>query len=202
MQERWWSLKSGSARFGVPEDKVRKALLSGDLVGIPSADGEDWLVRESDLLLVPVAPIERPTPRRVRSPSLLRIVLGLSIGVGAVALLTSSMGYSKCSPARPAVTQARLKQVAGMLELFLVDHGRYPNSLRDLFTKPDDIPLRDWPPGGTLSDEYGLQDGWGRDWIYRVPGADGRPYDLFSLGEDPEDPRDDVREPRSASSRR
>ncbi len=86
-----------------------------------------------------------------------------------------------------------IMQVSSMLELFFIDHGRYPNSLRDLVTRPDDVPLQDWPSGGYLSDESALQDGWNREWIYHVPGSEGRPYDLISLGADPIDPKDDLR---------
>ena len=44
-----------------------------------------------------------------------------------------------------------------------------------------DIDAKKWPPGGFL--KRFPKDGWDRDFIYRVPGTRGQPYDVISLGE-------------------
>jgi len=66
MQERWWSVRAASARFGISEDRLRIAILSGDLVAIPGDDGGDWLVREGDLVQLPRSSAFPATPARGR----------------------------------------------------------------------------------------------------------------------------------------
>src|ERR1043166_2787242 len=78
---------------------------------------------------------------------------------------------------------------AQLMRTILVDHARSHACAKrgGGAGKLDDIDLKDWP-----SDGYLLEipvDGWGREFVYRTPGTSGRRFDLFSLGEDPKNPK-------------
>jgi general secretion pathway protein G len=74
-----------------------------------------------------------------------------------------------------------LKQTKGQIELFKLDHGRYPERLEDLRQRPESIDPDRWPKGGYL--EEAPIDAWGRPLHYAFPGTRGA-FDLFSLGAD------------------
>lgn len=176
--------------------QLRTAIQSGDLVGIPSAQEGDWLVRESDLLRLPSIARETTKVRSTRGsssslcfPLLPLILLGIVIVCLAIAL--TSKQTDGCSKER--ATQAMLKTVSSQIEMFHLTHGRYPDWLEYLVTRPEDVATDQWPAGGYLTESP--VDGWGREFVYRVPGSDGRDYDLVSLGRDIRDPGDDIRVP-------
>src|SRR5690349_17805482 len=78
-------------------------------------------------------------------------------------------------------TAARMKQVQGVLQLFNVDHDRYPENLQDLVRRPSYVDPREWPAEGYLPEP--AVDEWGRPFLYRVPGKRGS-FDIISWGED------------------
>ncbi|MGH8258088.1 MAG: type II secretion system protein GspG, partial [Steroidobacteraceae bacterium] len=53
--------------------------------------------------------------------------------------------------------------------------------LQALVERPADPSLRNWKPGGYIS-QGSLKDPWGNDYQYVYPGTHGRQYYLFSLG--------------------
>jgi type II secretory pathway pseudopilin PulG len=191
MPEHWWSLKKASIRFGLPERELRESIASGDMVGIPRDTPGDWLVRESDLLVLRRHRGVERAPSSVRSggprpifPLLLAIVLGaLILGGGLISL--SGEYVNGCYKLR--ATQAILKSISGQIDLFQFNHGRYPSSLQELVMRPKDIAPDDWPPGGYLPEASATLDAWGREIVYRLPFAEGQAYDLLSLG-DPGNP--------------
>jgi general secretion pathway protein G len=184
--DHWWSLRKAAARFGRSERELRAAIQSGELVGIPAADGDDWFVRESDLLLLPGRPqrwlTDTLSPPRRGSPRILVLffVVLMLVFISFFAVVNIS-GSTSCG-GRPRFTEAILKQVGSQLEMFRLTHGRYPERLMDLVQKPVYVESDSWPKGGYLKDLP--VDGWGREFVYRVPGTDGRAFDLFSVGTD------------------
>ena len=193
MQDRWWSLRKASFRFAISERKLRAAILSGDLVGVPQDDGEDWLIRERDLRSLqqtPETPADEPAPvHRDFSRGTAVFVATLAVITVVAAGLINISGHSDCGgPVR--ATQAIIRTVSLQADEFHLNHGRHPERLVELVHKPDDIDLKDWP-----SDGYLLEipvDGWGREFVYRTPGTSGRRFDLFSLGEDPKNPKGEI----------
>lgn len=97
------------------------------------------------------------------------------------------------APAPPQEPTADiLRRVVAAIEKFYRATSRYPRSLTDLIVRPDDLEAARWQP---YLREYPT-DEWGRKLIYRVPGEEGRPFDLVSMGPDGrEGTRDDVRGP-------
>jgi general secretion pathway protein G len=108
------------------------------------------------------------------------MVVIVIIGILATVLVTQLSG--KADRAKVEATKAMIRQVGDALDLFKLDHNRYPRHLDDLLTPPPDINPKKWPPGGYL--KKAPRDGWDREFELRVPGTKGQPYDLVSFGED------------------
>jgi len=108
------------------------------------------------------------------------MVVIVIIGILATVVIVNISG--KADKARVEATQSLLKTLGGQMEMFKLDHNRYPDSLMDLYKMPSYIDPKKWPPGGYIT-EVPL-DGWGREFLLRFPGPDGSPFDIISLGED------------------
>jgi general secretion pathway protein G len=108
------------------------------------------------------------------------LVVVLLIGLLAAVVAVNVTG--PIGPSRATATVARIKQLKTALELFKLHHRRYPESLGDLAARPPYADPNQWPAGGYL--EEVPRDGWGREFVYRVPGARGAPFDVVSWGED------------------
>ena len=109
-----------------------------------------------------------------------RMVVIVIIGILATIVIVNISG--KGDIARMRATEAILKQVGGQLEMFKLTHNKYPVAVIDLFRMPPYIDPKEWPSGGYLTDPP--VDGWNHEFFYRVPGSNGAPFDLYSLGED------------------
>jgi len=108
------------------------------------------------------------------------MVVIVIIGILAAALIVQITG--RADKARVEATKAILKQVADAVEMFKLDHNKYPERLEDLVRMPAYVDARKWPPGGYL--KKAPRDGWDRELIYRPQGTGGQPFDIISLGED------------------
>ena len=108
------------------------------------------------------------------------MVVIVIIGILAGVLITQLSG--RADRAKVEATRALITQISAQLDLFKLDFNKYPTRLEDLLTMPPDVDQKKWPPGGFLK-KY-PKDGWDREFIYRVPGTKGQPYDVISLGED------------------
>jgi general secretion pathway protein G len=80
------------------------------------------------------------------------------------------------------LTNTHIKRISAQITQFKLNHHRYPKKLEDLLFRPDYVNERDWPASGYL-DDHPL-DAWKKEYVYRVPGTDGRPFDLISYGSD------------------
>lgn len=119
----------------------------------------------------------RPTPiRRVQAFSIIEIMAVLVI----IGLLAGAVAYRFVGSVDKArITRTRLDM--SMLEKAILEYdmekGRLP-SARDGFAELD--------VDSTV-------DAWGQPYVYQVPGLNGRPYDIISLGADGEPSADDLR---------
>ena len=68
------------------------------------------------------------------------------------------------------------------LDLYELDHGKYPDSLSDLLTKE---------AGGPYLKKGVPKDPWGNDYVYKSPGEHSEDYDLSTKGADEEAGTDD-----------
>jgi general secretion pathway protein G len=108
------------------------------------------------------------------------MVVIVIIGILATVVIVNVSGHA--DKAKVNATQAILKTVGNQIEIFKLNHNRYPDNVNDLFMQPSYVEPRSWPPGGYVTEPP--VDGWGRPFMYRVPGSNGSPFDLYSLGED------------------
>ncbi len=106
-----------------------------------------------------------------RGFSLLEITLVLAI-IGVLMAVAAVNVIGGAERAKKKATEATMRVVVGQLKTYHLDQSNYPESLALLVTaKPaylEKLPL----------------DGWGNDIYYKVPGRNGRPYDLISFGPD------------------
>ncbi len=122
------------------------------------------------------------TPPDVRwtgttSKSLIFSLLLWSCFVPTLASATSS---------RIGAARAQLSSLSTALNMFEVEHGRYPTTaegLQALVVRPSDIPADKWHP--YLDPPAVPLDPWGHPYVYRCPGVH-KPegFDLYSCGPD------------------
>ena len=67
------------------------------------------------------------------------------------------------------ITRVRIHQLKAQVELFHLDHHRYPDNIDEMVDDYiEEVPL----------------DGWDREFVYNVPGARGARFDIVSYGDD------------------
>jgi general secretion pathway protein G len=132
----------------------------------------------------PAACLPAPAPaigRARRGFTLVEMMVVIVI-IGILAATAITVLSGRADRARVEATKAMVAQIAQALDLFKLDHNRYPLRLDDLVNMPSDIDPKKWPAGGYL--KKFPRDGWDREFFYRVPGTKGQPFDVLSLGED------------------
>lgn len=119
-----------------------------------------------------------PRNRRQRGFTILEIVIVFILLAGIMAFvgpkIFEQMGKAKSSEAR-----IRVQHLAGQIEMYKLEVGRYPENLQALVRQPPGVDR--W--NGPYVKEADLKDSWGNDYRYTIPGQ-GKPYDLTSLGAD------------------
>jgi general secretion pathway protein G len=121
------------------------------------------------------------TTRAARGFTLLELVIVLVI-LGTIMAFVGPKIFQQMGKANSATAKIMIQDVAGKLELFRLEVGRYPTSQEGLQA------LVKQPPGvdkwaGPYLKETDIKDPWGNDFKYNQPG-NGKPYDLISLGAD------------------
>ncbi|MDL2228716.1 type II secretion system major pseudopilin GspG [Treponema sp. OttesenSCG-928-L16] len=111
------------------------------------------------------------------------------IVIAIVLILTSSVGYMAIQyldKARVASARSQIDSFSIALEAYYIDCGNYPSKeqgLGALWEKPSMEPVsRNWN-GPYLYKDIPL-DPWGYEYEYTVPGPNGLPYGIRSLGSD------------------
>jgi general secretion pathway protein G len=113
-------------------------------------------------------------------------LIELLVVLGIIALLMTLVApqvIRYLSGAKSETASVQLKNLESALELYYLDTGQYPSNdsgTRALIEKPSGA--NGWH-GPYIKRESGLQDPWGKPFIYRSPGEHGA-YDLYSLGRD------------------
>jgi general secretion pathway protein G len=119
---------------------------------------------------------------RWRGFTLLELLVVLLI----IALLAGYVGpklFGEVGKARSKTAASQMKGIESALDRYRLDTGHYPPAdvgLQALTTNQGNTPGWDGPyMSGAIPN-----DPWGRPYIYRIPGENGRDYDLFTYGAD------------------
>ena len=116
--------------------------------------------------------------RRQGGFTILEIVIVFILLAGIMAFvgpkIFEQMGRAKSQEAR-----VRIQSLAGQIEMYRLETGKYPENLQALVKQPPGVDK--W--NGPYAKDPDLKDAWGNDYRYNVPGQ-GKPFDLISLGAD------------------
>ena len=122
--------------------------------------------------------IQRQRHARQRGFTILEIVIVFILLAGIMAFVGPKI-FEKMCQAKSQEAKIRIQSLAGNIEMYRLENGRYPESLQALVKQPPGADK--W--GGPYAKDADLKDAWGNDYRYAVPGQ-GKPFDLTSLGAD------------------
>ena len=128
-----------------------------------------------------------PTAARAttRGFTLLEMLVVLVI-IGLIASLVGPRLFSRVDASKVQVADTQVRMLRGAIETFHLEVGRLPTTeegLSALSTPPaDERAKARWR--GPYLDEAVPADPWGNPYVYSMPGRDGRPFALYSLGAD------------------
>ncbi len=123
--------------------------------------------------------------RATRGFTLLEMLVVLVI-IGLIAGLVGPRLFSKVDSSKVQTAGVQIKLLRGSVETLRMDIGSYPPSdvgLSMLVAPPADPTLRARWKGPYLDEAVPL-DPWGNAYQYQVPGEEGRPFSIISLGAD------------------
>src|SRR5690606_40564143 len=111
------------------------------------------------------------------------MVVIVILGVLAALIVPNVMGRGE--KAKVDTTVIKLQSIAGALDQYKLDNGKYPSmqegGLDALVNQP--ATANNWLPGGYVKGGY-PKDSWDNDLQYVMPGTNGRTFDLYSFGAD------------------
>jgi general secretion pathway protein G len=86
--------------------------------------------------------------------------------------------------AKASLAKSRIAELAGPLDLYKLDVGKYPTSqegLKALIAAPSGVTRWNGP---YVKNEESIRDSWNNEIVYRSPGEQNRPFEMVSLGAD------------------
>ncbi len=120
--------------------------------------------------------------RRQRGFTLIEIMVVMVI-IGLLMALVGPNLIGRSEKAKVQAAAMQIERLGTVLDTYRLDTGRYPSSqegLAALVQKPSSAERWDGP----YLTKGIPKDPWNRPYVYRSPGDQGRPYDLYSLGAD------------------
>jgi general secretion pathway protein G len=123
--------------------------------------------------------------RRGLGFTLLEMLVVLVI-IGLLAGLVGPRLFSKVDASKVKTANTQIKMIKGSLEALRLDTSRFPTTqegLDMLYHRPQDEELQQRWQGPYLDEAVPL-DPWSHPYQYSVPGRDGQPIALYSLGAD------------------
>lgn len=122
---------------------------------------------------------QRPSSRGFTLLELLVVI----VIIGLLAAYVGPRLFGQVDKSQQQLAQSQIEAFARALGTFRLEVGRFPSSEEGLAA------LRSAPPGlvnwnGPYLDKPVPPDPWGRPYLYRVPGTEGRDFDITSLGKD------------------
>jgi general secretion pathway protein G len=120
--------------------------------------------------------------RAQRGFTILEIVIVFVLLAGIMAFVLPKI-YEQMGRATSQEARIRIQHLAGQVEMYKLEVGRYPENLQALQKAPPGTEAK-W--NGPYVKDDDLKDPWGNEFRYTVPGTN-RSYDIVSLGADGKD---------------
>lgn len=117
--------------------------------------------------------------------TLLEMLVVLVI-IGLIASLVGPRLFARVDSSKVQVAETQSKMLRGAIETFRLEVGRLPTveeGLDVLRKAPSDERAKARWRGPYLDEEVPM-DPWGNAYVYSMPGRDGQPFALYSLGAD------------------
>ncbi|WP_425477153.1 type II secretion system major pseudopilin GspG [Solilutibacter silvestris] len=112
--------------------------------------------------------------------TLIEIILVVML-IGAIVAFAASRILGGSDRAKVNLAKAQVQTTVDKIEQFKADTGHLPAKLDDLVTAPTANGTGWLGPYAKTND---LKDPWGHDLLYQVPGQNGKPFTVTSLGRD------------------
>jgi general secretion pathway protein G len=113
-------------------------------------------------------------------------MLVVMVLIGLLAGLVGPKLFGRVDTSKVQAAEAQIKMFKGTLETFRLDVGRFPTQAEGLAAlnqaPADERAKARWH--GPYLDQDLPPDPWGAPYVYSLPGANGQPYALYSLGAD------------------
>ena len=106
--------------------------------------------------------------------------------IGMLAGLVGPKLFGRVDSSKVKTAEIQIKMFKGSLETFRLDVGRFPTQAEGLLVlnmPPTDEQARAHWHGPYLDQDVPL-DPWGNAYLYSLPGTNGQPFALYSLGGD------------------
>ena len=116
--------------------------------------------------------------RRQGGFTILEIVIVFILLAGIMAFIGPKI-FEQMGRAKSQEARVRIQSLAGQIEMYRLETGKYPENLQALVKQPPGVDK--W--NGPYAKDPDPKDAWGNDYRYNVPGQ-GKPFDLISLGAD------------------
>ena len=113
--------------------------------------------------------------------TIFEIVIVFILLAGIMAFVLPKV-FEQASKAKSKEAEIKLMNLAGQIEMYKLELGRYPENLQALVRQPGGA--EKW--AGPYAKEGDLKDAWGNDYRYQAPGTN-KGFDLVSLGADGKD---------------
>lgn len=131
-------------------------------------------------------PVRTIAPRASRAGFTLLEMLVVLVIIGLIASLVGPRLFSRVDSSKVQVADTQARMLRGSVETFQLEVGRLPTveeGLAVLYKPPvDERAKARWR--GPYLDEAVPDDPWGNPYVYAMPGKDGMPFALYSLGAD------------------
>jgi len=132
--------------------------------------------------VVKIEAIRGRNGERQRGFTLLELLVVIAI-IGLLAAYVGPRYFSQIGKSETTVAKAQVDAFSKALDTYRLDTGRFPTTeqgLGALITAP--AGATKW--NGPYLGKSVPNDPWGRTYIYRAPGANGRDYEVLSYGKD------------------
>lgn len=106
--------------------------------------------------------------------------------IGMLAGLVGPRLFGRVDSSKVKTAEVQIKMLKGSLETFRLDVGRFPTQAEGLLVlnqAPTEERARAHWHGPYLDQDVPL-DPWNNTYLYSLPGANGQPFALYSLGGD------------------